>query len=180
MPSTVILLDVSLSMGKPYSDLLPSKLDAAIQAIAKASTELIARKYRVGLVFYAGWVLPLVPPTREQRHLYRALSLVNKTYEGSAPGEAVIEAIRLLRPLPDADKSIMLVTDGDYNIGVPLSYAIEAAYLNNIRLIILHIGDPQTTKIGSLVEQYSGKTEWITVRSRSELNDALLGVVSEE
>jgi uncharacterized protein (DUF58 family) len=176
MASTVILLDVSLSMGRPYADFLPTKLAVTTASVAKAVSNLIEERHKVGLVFFASWVLPIVPPTRDQRRLYRALLLIDRTFEGSAPGEAIIEGIRLLRPLPDAEKNLVLITDGDYNIGIPLPYAIEAARLNDIKLHIVHIGDPSETKLGPLHEPYAEKAEWHIVQDRGSFMDSLLSI----
>ena len=174
MPGVAIALDVSISMARAYGDLSPSKLDAAVEAIAAVSRRLVEARRRVGLVLFAGWALPLIYPVSDAKLILRSLRYVNRTYEGSAPGDAIVEGVRMLRPLQARDRRIVLVTDGEYNMGVPLEHAIVYALNSGMRLDMVVIGGLEGARLAEVGRQFGESIHWWPVKSKGELYQALL------
>ena len=180
MPLIVYALDVSISMAKSYSDMTPSKLVASIDSLLTAAKRAVENGWRIGLTLFAGWTLPVIPPTYNYRSFLRALRHVDKAYLGSAPGTAIVESVKLMRFLPDPRKDIVLITDGDYNAGVPVGHAISYARLNGINLHIMLLALPEHTPIASIYEKYREDADWIIVSRKAELDAALLSMVEGE
>ena len=174
MTTAIIALDVSISMAKSYADIGPTKLDASIEAVAAAGKRLVMGGGRVGIVIYARWAMPLVYPTKDARLIMRGLSALTRTFEGSAPGDAIVESVRMLYGIHDPDKRIILVTDGEYNTGVPLEHAVVLALNSGIRLIVVLIGDIEEARIGEIRDKFGDSIEWHSVSSRSGLLSALM------
>ena len=177
MVTAIIALDVSISMAKSYADIGPTKLDAAIEAVAAAGKRLILNGGRVGIVIYAWWAMPLIYPTRDAKTILRGLSTITRTFEGSAPGDAIVESVRMLYGIHDPDKRIILVTDGEYNTGVPLDHAVILALNSGIKLIIVLIGDLEEAKIGEAREKFGDSIIWHSVSSRGGLISSLMKAI---
>ena len=172
----VYVIDVSLSMGKSVSDYRPNKLIAVLQLISTVIERRISRnKDRIGLVVFFSQAVPLLPVTNDLTAIMRSLAIINKTYEGSAIGDAIFEAAKLLQDSV-REKEIIVVTDGDYNAGAPLELA--AIYANNMKtkLIVITIGLKDKMKITNTLEFLSSNNllTWIHTDKRSETLRALL------
>jgi len=137
----VFVIDSSLSMGRQYSDFRPSKLKASAEVVARAS-RLAMEKHgdRVGVVVFNANVIPLLYPTSDYRKLVRTLAAVGHVGEGSALGDAVIEAVKMLRGALHRDKLIVAISDGELNVGAPLSLATLYAANSEASLCIVVIG----------------------------------------
>ncbi len=174
MATTVFAVDISLSMAKSFSDLVPSKLEAVLDSVLTASKRLIENRGRVGLVVYAAWAVPIVFPTTNLRAIYNAVSNIDRTYEGSAPGDAIVESVKLLRSIKDSNKRIVLVTDGDYNIGVPLGHSLLYARSMGVETSILLLGSIASSALGKFHTRYKEYAEWVEISNKRELLAGLL------
>jgi Mg-chelatase subunit ChlD len=175
----VYAVDASISMEKSYADMVPSKLYTAVEAVLLASKRLIQKQYRVGLVIFAGRALPLTYPTNDINIVNTAIGSINRTFEGSAPGDAVIESVKLLRPLRYyPDKKVIVVTDGDYNMGAPLENAIVYARSSGVKVAFITIGALSQVKIASTLESLKEDklVDWYHVQGKTDLYSKLFQV----
>jgi len=168
----VYVIDASLSMGKGVGDFRPSKLKAVVETVANdASYRVKSLQARVGLVAFYGLAFPILPLTGNLELVIRSLSLLENTGEGSAPGDALIEAAKLLRG-SIRKKSIILITDGDLNMGAPIELAALYAYNNNVETCIITIGGSKDrVKIRNQLDFLSsaGIIHWVHAPSRGEM-----------
>lgn len=171
-------LDISISMNKSFQELIPSKLDVAKEALAAAVSRLARKGAYIGLVFFAGRAFPVLNLTNNYNIFYTILSRRIRTFEASAPGDAIIEASKLFWGTRCKERKIIMITDGDYNEGVPpeaaVLYPINNKY--NIYLIILNIKGHD--KIGELLNKYNNIKIYYT-KSRNEVLSAILSIIGE-
>ncbi|MCX8165130.1 MAG: VWA domain-containing protein [Acidilobaceae archaeon] len=131
-----IALDISLSMGDRYSDLVPSRLEASKEVIAVSGSRALQAGSRIALALFHERPIPLLPLTAEYRALMKALAEVNFVREGSALGDGIVEAVKLLRS-SKREKVVIAFTDGGVTEGVPLRAAALYAKFSNARLSLL-------------------------------------------
>lgn len=169
---TIYVIDASLSMGKGYADFRPNKLAAVVRLISQVAMRKIhVRKDRVGLVVFYGLAFPVLPPTENTEAVMRSLSLITKTGEGSALGDAIIEAAKLLRG-SHRRKEIVVLTDGDLNMGAPLELAIVFAVNTGNNLCIITIGQREKIKISSQLATLA-KSKLIEWRHADNVREAI-------
>ncbi|MEB2835968.1 MAG: VWA domain-containing protein [Desulfurococcales archaeon] len=181
MRDTVIALDVSPSMGKPSERIRPSKLSVARDALAYALSRLLSRvpRARVGLVVFYRRAYPLLPLTSDARAALKALSLARILGSGTAPGEAVIEAVKLLRR-SHREKSVLLVTDGGFNEGIHLEYSAYYARYSGVRLDVATLGEEPHGRDRASIEEavkLTGGT-WLHASKREEVYSVLSKILA--
>ncbi len=172
----IYIIDASLSMGKGVADFRPNKLSTIVEIVANdAMTRLKKSKTRVGLVAFYGLAIPILPPTNDISMFTRSLALLNMTGEGSAPGDAIIEATKLLRNSV-RKKGVIIITDGDLNMGAPLELAVIFAVNNNVETCVITIGGSrERIAIRRQLDLLSSAhlINWIHAETRSETVRAL-------
>jgi len=137
----VFVLDSSLSMGRQYSDFRPNKLKASAEIAARAARLAIEKRGdRIGVIVFNAYVIPLLHPTSDFEAIVRTLAAVGHVGEGSALGDAIIEAVKMLRGTMHRDKLVIAITDGELNVGAPLSLATLYAANSGVRPCIVVIG----------------------------------------
>jgi Ca-activated chloride channel family protein len=106
-------IDSSLSMSS--QDVRPSRLVAA-QNAAQAFVDGMPKKFRVGVIGFAGRAYVAVPPTEDRELVHNALRAL-KPGEGTALGDAVALGTRLARAERTSDGRIpptamLVISDG--------------------------------------------------------------------
>lgn len=175
-----IALDISLSMKKAHGDLVPSKLEAAREAAALAASRILsAPGNRVALVIFHGRALPLVHLTSDYRRFISALSRVDFVEEGSAIGDGIVEAVKMLRGSARR-KRVIALTDGGYTEGVPVQAAALYARYSGAEAYILTLGEPLGRRPLEALEDSVKRAGavWIHSGSKSELLSNVMKVVS--
>jgi len=179
----VIALDVSPSMGRPAERVRPSKLSAARDALAYAVARLLEREptARVGLVVFYRHAYPALPLTSDPHLFARTLALARVLGPGTAPGDALIESVKLLRR-SGRGRRVLIITDGGFNEGVRLDYAAYYARNSSIPVDIVTVGDGVPDRGKELVEATAKMTggRWVHASTREELYSTialLLGVL---
>ncbi|UCH84206.1 MAG: VWA domain-containing protein, partial [Candidatus Latescibacterota bacterium] len=136
----VIALDTSLSMLA--EDMKPNRLERAKQEIVDLIDGL--KGDRVGIVVFAGDAFVLCPLTVD----YNAALMFAQTADidvvskpGSAIGKAIDKSVGLFPLSREADRVIILVTDGESHEGDPVA-AAEVAAEEDIRIYTIGIGNP--------------------------------------
>ncbi|MEB3779590.1 MAG: VWA domain-containing protein [Desulfurococcales archaeon] len=175
----VVSLDISVSMNKSYSDMTPSKLAASKEAILLISGRLLEYKHnRLGLVAFYGQSIPLLPLTNNRQKLIDTLYKLTFTGEGSAPGDGIAEAVKLLRQSrPGRRKQVIMITDGEINQGAPLEAAALYARNMDVRVDIIIIGDkPRRMEAFMSAAKITGGT-YAQVGAKNQLFSRVIEVI---
>lgn len=142
--TVLVAIDSSLSMSA--QDVRPSRLIAAQQA-AQAFVDTMPKKFRVGVIGFAGRAYVAVPPTEERELVQSALKSL-KSGEGTALGDAVALGSRLARAERTSDGRIpptamLVISDGAQMSGrtTPTAAAAQAKSLH-IPVYTVVVGTP--------------------------------------
>ncbi len=138
----VIALDTSASML--VNDVQPTRLNAA-QDTSVLFLDFIPKKTKAGLVTFAGTVLvesSLETDLEKLKSIIRSIDV--SQIGGTDLGNTIVTSTNLL--IADRDqvsKVIILITDGQSNIGIPLEVAVNYAVDNKILIHTIGIGTDQ-------------------------------------
>ncbi len=176
----VLIVDISPSMGKSYQDLKPSKLQSVKEALAYFAPKVVEqKKVRVGIVAFYGIAFPVLDLSEDRRKIIRAISLLDIGGAGSAPGDGLIEATKMLRSSV-RKKRALLLTDGGFNEGIRLDYAALYASNSGVRVDIIVVGEPEKgdKEVIDLTTKLTGGA-FYEVRNKSELFSTLTKCVEQ-
>jgi Ca-activated chloride channel family protein len=140
----LIALDVSESMLA--EDLQPNRIEAAKKYIDQFVSEL--KNDRVGLEVFAGKPFTQSPLSFDYnvvRYYLAEISTdtINQQYRGlggTAIGDAIVAAINRFKNNPDRTKVLVLLTDGEANVGVDPIFATEHARSKGIKIYTIGLG----------------------------------------
>lgn len=99
--TVVLVTDISGSMNA--TDVDPTRLLAAEKA-ADILLDKLPKGFRVSLVSFSNGVNILVPPTDDKDQVRAALDTLHAN-GGTAMGDAIVQAVDVARPLPQADNN---------------------------------------------------------------------------
>jgi len=119
-----IAIDISLSMGEPFSDMIPSKLQASKEAVALLAQRVTVGGSRIAITLFHEKPIPLLPLTNDYKVILRALVELDFTGEGSALGDGIVEAVKMLRASRGRDRLVVVLTDGGVTEGIPVKAAV--------------------------------------------------------
>ena len=142
--TVLIAIDSSLSMSS--QDVRPSRL-AAAKSAAKAFVEGMPKKFRVGVIGFAGRAYVALPPT-EDRGLVRSALNSLKSGEGTALGDAVALGTRLARAERTSDglippTAMLVISDGAQMSGrTSPDVAASQARSQHIPVYTIVVGTP--------------------------------------
>lgn len=146
--ATIILaIDVSISMDA--TDVAPSRLRSA-QSAATSFAELLPEPINLGLVAFAGTARVLVPPTKDRDMVTDAIARLELA-ESTAIGDAVLASLDAVSSVPEAidgeavPAQILLLSDGETQIGTPNELAVEAARQADVPVTTIAFGTPDGT-----------------------------------
>ena len=148
----MLLIDTSISMEA--TDIVPNRITAAKEG-AKQFIKNLPDGIQIGIGFFSGNVKVLVNPTLEKLQVLEVLKKLNrKTLEpGTAIGDAILAGTEAItydenpKVKRRNDKMLVLVTDGEANIGHDPIFAAAQAKINNITIQAIGIGNPLGTII---------------------------------
>ncbi|MBY0369760.1 VWA domain-containing protein, partial [bacterium] len=169
----VITLDVSISMVA--DDFLPSRIDVAKRVI----TDFIQkRKYdRIGLVIFGGEAMTKSPLTRDHTFLLEQVKAIqlNELKQGTAIGMGLSNALLRLRRSTAKTKIIVLLTDGDSNVGAinPVT-AAQLARQEGIKIYPIGMGEKNRVIVDVPQLDAYGRKVGVLGRVPSYINPALL------
>ncbi|HEV2809298.1 MAG TPA: VWA domain-containing protein [Acidimicrobiales bacterium] len=150
----VLAIDVSISMAA--TDVEPSRLASAKEA-ATTFTELLPEPINLGLVAFAGSAQVLVPPSTDREPVIEAIEHLELA-ESTAIGDAVLTSLDAIETAPEAvdgppvPAHILLLSDGETQVGAPNELAIEAARQAEVPVTTIAFGTPGGTIV------YQGQT----------------------
>lgn len=150
----MLLIDNSISMEAP--DIHPNRIFAAKEA-AKHFIDKLPQGVQIGIALFSGNVKVPLYPTLDKIKAIRILDKINlKLLEpGTAIGDAILAGIDAITfddtsRNPYANKNnriLVLITDGEANIGADPIFAAAQAKVNNITIQAIGIGNPSGTII---------------------------------
>jgi Ca-activated chloride channel family protein len=126
-----IMLAIDTSTSMTAKDVKPTRLVAARES-ARAFVRGVPKKFRVGLLSFAGRAIVVVPPTEDREALESGLRSLRPAI-GTALGDAVTLAVNTARtkktPAPPA--AVVVISDGAQTVGrsQPLAAARRAGVL---------------------------------------------------
>ncbi len=180
----ILLVDASGSMLA--DDYEPNRLEAAKEA-AIDFIDLLSAKTNIGVISFAGTSFINQPLTEDKSLAKNAISSIEiLDVGGTAMGDAVVLASNVYKMSEDTlnGRSVILLTDGQSNVGVEINDAIEYAVDNGIVINTLGVGTEEGGVFieGLIVSQLDVGTletlatetggEFHLVRSKEELSDA--------
>lgn len=143
----VIAIDASSSMLA--EDFLPTRLEAAKNAAALFVDSLGLRP-NVGVVSFAGAAFVEQKLTNRMLEVKQAISSIGiKTVGGTDLGSAIITSTNLFASA-GRPKAIILLTDGQSNVGVAPERGIDYANDNGVAVHTIGIGTEQGSQIAGL------------------------------
>lgn len=166
----VMAIDVSISMDA--TDVQPSRLASAKEA-ATSFAELVPKPINLGLVAFAGSARVLVAPTDDRSMVTGAIDRLELS-ESTAIGDAVLASLDAIESVPDAADGqsvpahILLLSDGETQVGTPNQVAAQAARDAGVPVTTIAFGTPQG------VISYQGQTVPVAV------NEADLQALADE
>lgn len=149
--NTKIMLLIDNSISMEATDIQPTRLYAARETAKKFVKELPGG-IQIGLGLFSGNVKILVNPSTDKQKVLTALnSLSLKSLEpGTAIGDALLassDALSFGEELINNNKILVLITDGEANIGIDPIYAAFKSRKKNITIQAVGIGNPNGTII---------------------------------
>jgi Ca-activated chloride channel homolog len=130
------------------TDVAPTRIRAA-QAAVRSFVDSLPKRFRLGLVAFAGSAQVLVPPTH-QRSLVRSAVANLQLQQQTAIGEGIFASIGAIENSPlDKGKRpvarIVLLSDGATNAGRPNAEAVAAAKKKRIKVSTIAFGTDSGT-----------------------------------
>ncbi len=140
----LIALDVSESMLA--EDLKPNRIEAAKEYISKFVSKL--KTDRVGLEVFAGKTFTQSPMSFDYNVVRYYLSEISTDsinqqiygLNGTAIGDAILSAVNRFKNSPDRTKVLILLTDGEANVGNDPLFTAEHARSNGIKIYTIGLG----------------------------------------
>ena len=142
----MLLMDVSISMEA--DDIRPDRITAAKEA-AKRFINDLPQGIKVGFGTFSGNIKILTTPTLDKLQALKFLNILNaeKLEPGTDIGNAILSGTEALT-LDDKETSkkkneriIVLITDGESNVGADPIFAAAQAKVNNITIHSIGIGN---------------------------------------
>jgi len=174
----VLVLDVSESMDA--EDLDPTRIIAAKQVIRQFINQ--RPNDRIGLVVFGGESVMKSPLTRDFDFLLTQVDEVKlrELKQGTAIGLGITNGISRLRKSQSKNKILILLTDGDSNVGAvnPMTAAKLAAQ-EGIRIYTIGIGKQDRVVVPIYAFDSRGRKTHLVAQVPSYLNPKLLEEMSE-
>ncbi len=186
----ILLIDTSGSMLADDYD--PNRLEAAKSA-AIDFVDLLNSGTAVGVISFSGTSFIDKPLTFEKGSVKEAISAIQIIdVGGTAMGDAVVLASNVFKLSDDISKgrSVILLTDGQSNVGIEIDAAIEYAVENGVVVNTVGIGTKEggvfieglvTSQLDTeTLELLSSETggNFVLVQDEDELKDAYSGLLN--
>ena len=171
----MVVIDVSKSMLT--RDVLPSRLERTKLAIKDLIMKLNGSDH-IGLIAFAGDAMVMCPLTYDYNGFLLSLDdlgVDSIPRGGTNMSQAIDESVKAYQGMPDSDKAVVLVTDGEDQEGDALD-AARRAHEKGVRIFTVGVG----TREGDLIQvtNADGQSEFLKDADgnvvKSHLNENLL------
>ncbi len=176
----MMLLDVSISMN--IEDLIEgvSRLDTAKKTMEQF---ILGRQHdRIGFVIFSGAPLTLAPPTLDYALLFNAMkqAVTGVLADGTAIGDGLALGLVHLRQSQAKSKVVILLTDGDNNLGqIDPATAGAMAESLGVRVYTIAIGKEGRVRIPIRQRGLLGNIVTTYQEIENSLNPELLQKIAE-
>ncbi len=176
----MLVMDISISMEA--TDLSPNRLHAAKTAAIDFVKDL-PDGVQIGLAFFAGNTYLVSPPTEDHRLLVSYLKSLEMEdlRPGTAIGDAMLMAIQSLenrisqtkeepvgtREMSQPLGSIILLTDGESNLGISPIVATEEAVNKQIKVFPIGIGEETGAYVRGGIFTHLDETSLMTIAQQT-------------
>jgi len=145
----VFAIDASSSMLA--DDFTPTRLEAAKDASLKF-VDIVPPGAEVGITTFASTAIINLRPTSNMQEVRDAISDINLHESGgTAIGDPIVTSTNLFNTKDSKkSKSIILLTDGQSNVGVPLETATEYAKHNDVNINAIGVATKEGGNVSSL------------------------------
>lgn len=141
-----IFLAIDVSESMLAEDLKPNRMEAAKKVLSSFVEELTGN--RVGIIIFSGKPFTQSPLTFDTNILQEYMKTITtdsieQRYSGlggTAIGDALLSAVKKFGDEENRSKVIILLTDGDANVGADPKIAAQYAHENNVRIYTIGIG----------------------------------------
>ena len=136
----VLIIDASGSMLA--DDYEPNRIEAAKEA-ANSFVKLTDPQTKVGIIAFAGTPLLFQSMTEDKEKVAEAIRAINIIESGgTAIGDAIALGVNILEAGGETEKgkNIILLTDGQSNVGLEVENAVEYASANGVIIHSIGIG----------------------------------------
>ncbi|RLI98484.1 MAG: hypothetical protein DRO99_00560 [Candidatus Aenigmatarchaeota archaeon] len=141
----VLAIDASGSMMA--EDFQPNRLSAAKTA-AKTFLDTVPEDTRIGIVSFAGISFIKQEMTNDMEKLKKGVDRIDiETVGGTAVGDAIVASVNLLAN-SGKPKVVILLTDGQNNVGITLEEAVDYASEEGVVVDTIGIGTEQGGQVG--------------------------------
>jgi Ca-activated chloride channel family protein len=176
----VFVVDISPSMGKPHEGFKPSKISVVRDALAYVGSKLLeGNATRVGIVVFYRYAFPILPLTTDKSKFLSTIPLIKVGGSGSAAGNGLVEAVKLLRKSV-RERVAVIVTDGGFNEGIKVDHAAVYARNVGVKAYIVTVAEGPKGAVKEMIQSAANITggAWIHVTSRQSLFSTLLSILS--
>jgi len=174
----VVVLDVSESMDA--TDFTPNRMTAAKKVIA----DFVSRRPddRIGLVIFGGEAVTKSPITRDYDFLLSQVedSRMRELKQGTAIGMGLANGIGRLRHSESKTKILILITDGDSNVGAinPIT-AANLARQEGIKIYAIGVGREDRVLVPIYAYDIYGRKTQMVAQVPSYINPELLKEIAK-
>lgn len=175
-----ILICLDLSESMEATDLVPTRLIAAKSVIR----EFIEKRKddRIGIVTFGGEAVTRAPLTRDHDFLLSQVDnlQLRELKQGTAIGNGLANSIGRLRHSESKSKVIVLLTDGDNNVGAvnPIT-AANLAKQEGIKIYAIGMGKEDRVVVPIYSYDIYGKKTQLVAQVPSYINPELLRRIAE-
>lgn len=171
----VIAIDGSTSMLA--DDLNPNRFEAAKEA-ALTFTGIVPRGASIGVLTFASTSIIELRPSSDIENVKKAIQeLQPQESGGTAIGDAIITSTNLFNT--NKSKVIILLTDGQSNVGVPPETSVEYAKQNGVSVHTIAVATQKGGKVSEL-DLISKPDEGLLMKISSETSAKFFRVNSTE
>lgn len=175
----VFVVDISPSMGKPFEGFKPSKISAVRDALAYVGSRLLELgTARVGVVVFYRYAFPILPLTTEKSKLLSTIPLLKVGGSGSAAGNGLIEAVKMLRRSV-RERVAVVISDGGFNEGIKVDHAAIYARNMGVTVHIVTLAEGPKGAVRDMIQAAASITKgsWVHCEDRQELFSKLAGLL---
>jgi Ca-activated chloride channel family protein len=177
-----ILFVLDLSKSMLAEDIAPNRINAGKRVLSNFIGERSSD--RIGLIGFAGKPFVFSPLTFDHAGLLKIVSDMTVDsikqeipgFSGTAIGDGLLLASDAIKTEPDRKKVIILLTDGEANVGIDPNVVNEYMKMTGVVIHTIGIGDPEGTDLYT-TDQFGKKQYFMDNRGvpiRASIDEPLL------
>lgn len=164
------MLAIDASGSMLATDYEPTRLESA-KSSALTFVNSLPESTRVGVISFAGVSFVKQKPTTDITRVTRSIENISvELVGGTAIGSAIISSVNLLDE-PDRANMIILLTDGQNNVGPSVDEAVAYANENHVTINTIGVGTSEGGELSEIDTDFVSKLDAETLMSIAESTD---------